>query len=104
MFLAFQDADLSPVLSRVARRSSSRAHLVARLRMDHSIKNMATQFAGEDAEEIMQIRDLLLGRRLGDLGTCDTFAEFNIIQLANLGELIYLIYLNNSQYENEAPF
>lgn len=26
--------------------------------MDHSIKNMATQFAGEDAEEIMQIRDL----------------------------------------------
>jgi hypothetical protein len=38
--------------------------------MDHSMKNMATQFAGEDAEEIMQIRDLLLGRlgrRLGDL-------------------------------------
>ena len=49
------------------------------LRMDHSIKNMATQFAGEDAEEIMQMRDLLLGL------VCDT--EF----YANLGELIYLI-------------
>ena len=47
--------------------------------MDHSIKNMATQFAGEDAEEIMQMRDLLLGL------VCDT--EF----YANLGELIYLI-------------
>lgn len=68
MFLASQDAILAGVRS--SSRSLSRAHLVARLRMDHSIKNMATQFAGEDAEEIMQIRDLLLGRlgrRLGDL-------------------------------------
>ena len=40
-----------------------RMNLSRELRMDQSIKNMATQFAGEDAEEIVQMRDLLLAGR-----------------------------------------
>lgn len=33
--------------------------------MDHSIKSMATQWTGEDAEEIMQMRDLFLSCTVG---------------------------------------